>query len=109
MENNQSEKGNMCMCNHGSCGCGHSHKHFIKWLVKIAFAVVIFSLGFVMGEMKGMLVESGFSNFHHGEMMYGGGNYSYGNFQPMMDGTNAVGGASTTPDATTNLSAPAKK
>jgi len=76
MEMNENKNG--CGENKSGCGgcggCGYHHKHMMKWLVKIVLAVLIFSFGYQIGEMKGML-RSQFGGYRHGgfamPMMYG--------------------------------------
>ncbi len=74
---NQKEMCGGGMCGHGgACGhggmCGHGH-HIMKWLFKLIVIMLVFCLGFEMGELKGMLRSS---EMHHGfygasPMMYG--------------------------------------
>ncbi len=74
MENTEKHTCGMGGCG-GTCGCGHHHMHILKWILKIAVLVIIFSFAFRMGELRGMLESHGYGNFGHGGMMY----YGYGN------------------------------
>ena len=71
MENNKCSGKDDCGCGcskmgagmcggKSACGCGHDHAHVMKWLVKIALLVIVFSFAFKMGELKGMLENRGF-------------------------------------------------
>lgn len=89
------------MCG-GSCGCGHSHMHLLRWLIKIIILAIIFCFAFRMGEVRGMLGARGFDggNYRYGNrsMMY----YGYGNgyYAPgAMQGNVQIDGA-TTPSTT---------
>lgn len=80
-------------------GCGHHHKHMMKWLIKIIVLVVLLCGAFQMGELKGMLrgqyghMNRGFYGGYGGGMMY---NNAWGDIQPLY-GTDGAGPASTNP------------
>lgn len=81
------EMKNGCSCG-GSCGtcCGmHSHKkHMMVKILMLVVIIMAFSLGMMIGEIKGELRSGGF-RMGHGSMMRG-----YGNEYP--DGFGMMGG-----------------
>ena len=78
----------------------HGHRHVTKWLVRAAIVLIFFGLGFMMGELRGMLRVTEHTMYSHGTMMHGDnmgmGGY-YGGGMGMM---NAAPATSTTSPAT---------
>lgn len=111
MENEQ-KKGDMNegghTCGHMGCGCGHHHKHALKWIIKIAALVLVFCFAFQMGELKGMMLSSrGYSGGYRTGMMFNQGDYGtpvqgYRMMQLPAQTPAANQGTSTTPSTPNN-------
>ena len=48
---------NTCICSKAGCMCGHHNGHscLMKWLFRIATILIVFCLGYMMGELHGMI------------------------------------------------------
>ena len=93
------ENGQMHTCGK-NCMCGH--RHLTKWLVRIAIVLIVFCLGFMMGELRGMLRTSEHEMYSgHGMMMHRGGMDMDGyDGSGMMDNTLAPATSATPAPAT---------
>jgi hypothetical protein len=84
-------------------GCGHSHKHLIKCLVKIVIYIFIVCGAYQIGEIKGHF-ESIFGQMHRGGYYGGyGGGMMYNNAWGDPQSLGGIDGS-----ASTNPVAPAK-
>ena len=69
MDNQQAQ--NSCTCGKAGCMCGHHNGHscLMKWLFRAAMILVVFWLGFMAGELHGMLRSYGHEGTRAGYMM----------------------------------------
>ena len=71
-------------CGH-CCGMGHMHGmggkyHLLRWLLGVAIIIIVFWMGFKLGEFKGYFANSdGYygRGFGHGMMYFGADNTDY--------------------------------
>jgi len=68
MENHGSKA---CVCSSAGCMCGHhdGHSYLMKWLMRLALLLVVFALGFMMGQLHTMVRAHRYAGPYFGGVM----------------------------------------
>jgi hypothetical protein len=85
MEENKEKSYENCCGN--CCSAGHMHGmggkyHLLRWMLGLAIIIIVFWLGFKLGEFKGYFDDYGYGKgFGRGMMNYGTNNNDYLQFR----------------------------